>query len=65
MYVLSQLKEFWNWLQNKLSDKGLYAASIGNMKLRLQELQVENKQAWKTRVDHLECWDDIDGVLHH
>ena len=35
------------------------------MRLRLQELQDEDKQARKTRAEHLEGWNDIDDVLHH
>ena len=37
-YVLPQLREFWDSLQNKLLDKGLYTASIGGMRLRLHKL---------------------------
>ena len=35
------------------------------MRLGLQELQAEDEQAQKTRVEHLEGWDNIDGVLQH
>ena len=35
------------------------------MRLRLQELQVEDKQAQKTRTEHSEGWNNIDGVLYH
>ena len=35
------------------------------MRLRLQELQAEDEQARKTKAEHSEGWDDIDGVLHH
>ena len=35
------------------------------MRLRLQELQAEDEQAWKTRAEHSEGWGNIDGVLHY
>ena len=37
------------------------------MKLRLQELQDEDKQAWKLRAEQpvKDNWEDIDGVLYH
>ena len=50
-YVLPQLCHFWDGLQNELASKGPYKASIGGMRLRLQELQSEDKQAWKLRAE--------------
>ena len=38
---------------------------VGGMRLRLQELQAEDDQARKTRVEHSEGWNNINGVLHH
>ena len=35
------------------------------MTLRLQELQVKNKQAQKITAEHLKGWDNIDEVLQH
>ena len=35
------------------------------MRLRLNELQAEDKKAWKTRAENSEDWDDINGVLHY
>ena len=40
-YVLSQLRQFWKSLRNKLTNKKPYQASVGLMQLRLQELQDE------------------------
>ena len=65
MYVLTQLKEFRNLFKSKLSSEGLYTVSIGGMRLRLQELQAEDEQARKTKAEHSEGWDNINGVLHH
>ena len=39
IYVLSQLRHFWDGLQKELASEGLYKASIGGMRLRQQELQ--------------------------
>ena len=65
MYMLSQLKEFWNLFQSELSSEIFYTASISGIKLRLYKLQAKDKQAQKTRVKHSESWDDINGVLHY
>ena len=35
------------------------------MRLRLHKLQAKNEQARKAKAEYSECWDDIDGVLHH
>ena len=63
--MLPQLEEFWDLLQSKLSDEDLYTISIGGMRLRLHELQTEDKQARKTKTEHSEGWDNIDRVLHY
>ena len=62
-YVLPQLRQFWQGLQKKLVQEGPYV--VEGMRLRLQELQAKDKQGRKTRAEHSEGWDDIDGVLHH
>ena len=66
-YVLPQLRYFWNDLQGELASKGSYKVSIGGMRLRLQELQEEDKQARKLRAKQpvKDGWEDINGVLHH
>ena len=42
-YVLPQLRHFWDGLRRELASEGPYKASIGGMRLRLQELQSKNK----------------------
>ena len=42
-YVLPQLRHFWDGLRKELASKGSYKASIGGMRLRLQELQSKDK----------------------
>ena len=66
-YVLPQLHHFWNGLQKELASKSPYKASIGGMRLRLQELQGKDKQARKLRAEQpvKDDWEDIDSVLHH
>ena len=43
MYLLLQLREFWNLFRSKLLSKGPYTVSIGGMRLRLYELQAEDE----------------------
>ena len=66
-YVLPQLRHFWDGLRKELASEGPYKASIGGMRLRLQELQGEDKQARKLRAEQpvKDNWEDINGVLHH
>ena len=47
--MLPQFREFWNLFQNKVLSKNPYIISIGDIKLKLHELQAKNKQAQKTR----------------
>ena len=37
-YILPQLRHFWNSLQRELASEGPYKASIGSIRLKLQEL---------------------------
>ena len=64
-YILLQLRQFWDGLQEELASESLYTASISGMRLRLHKLQVKDKKAQKTRAENLEDWDNIDGVLHY
>ena len=47
--VLPQLRLFWDFVQSKLGDKSPYIVSIGGMKMRLSELQDDDKEAKKLR----------------
>ena len=38
---------------------------VTGMRLRLYKLQAKDEQAQKTRAEHSEGWDDIDGILHY
>ncbi len=48
-------------IQSKLADKGLYTASIGGMRMRLPELQDDDKEAMKFRLERWpEGWENIE-----
>ncbi len=64
--VLPQLCQFWDTIQSKLADKGPYTTSIGSIKMRLPELQDDDKEAMNLRSERLpEDWKDIEQVLHY
>ncbi len=64
--VLPQLRHFWDTIQSKLADEGPYTATIGGMRMRLPELQDNDKKAKKLRLEGLpEGWEDIEQVLHY
>ncbi len=64
--VLPQLCQFLDTIQSELADEGPYIASIGGMRMRLPELQDDNKEAMKLRSEGLsEGWEDIEQVLFY
>ncbi len=64
--VLSQLHQFWDIIQSKLVDKGPYILSIGGMRMRLSELQDDDKNAKKLSSEGLpEGWENIEQVLYY
>ncbi len=64
--VLPQLRQFWDIIQSKLADKGPYTASIRGMRMRLPELQDDDKKAIKLRSEGLsEGWENIEQVLNY
>ncbi len=64
--VLPQLCQFWDTIQSELADKGPYTARIGGMRMRLPELQDNDKEAMKLRSEGLpEGWEDIKQVFHY
>ena len=62
-HTLPQLRQFWSTFRSEQANKGPYKASIGSMKLRLQELQETNSKAQKLRSK--EDYKEVKGVLHH
>ncbi len=64
--VLLQLRQFWDTLRSNLAAKSPYIANIGGMRMRISELQDDDKEAMKLRSEELpEAWEDIKQVLHY
>ncbi len=64
--VLPQLCQFRDIIQSELADESPYTASLGGMKMRLPELQDDDKEAMKLRSEGLpEGWEDIEQVLYY
>ncbi len=65
--ILPQLRQFWDTIRNELADKSPYIASIGDMRMRLLELQDDDKEAKKLRLEQVlpEGWEDIKQVLYY
>lgn len=60
---LRQLRQFWNSFKAELVSEGPYKASIGSMRLRLQELRESESEAEEMMAKN--GYQEIDGVLHH
>ncbi len=64
--VLPQLCQFLDTIRSKLADESPYTTSIGGMRMRLPELQDDDKEAMKLRSEGLsEGWKDIEQVLYY
>ena len=64
-HALPRLRQFWNLFQTELTNERPYLASIGSMRLRLQELQKTNSKAQKLRQQEQKGYEKVNGVLHH
>ena len=62
-HALPQLRQFWSTFRLELANEGPYQASIGSMRLRLQELQETDSEAQELRSK--EGYEEVEGVLHH
>ena len=51
--------------QTKLAAKSFYQASIGGMRLKLQELQEKDTQIQKIRAEKRKDWENFEEILHH
>ena len=51
--ILLQLCQFWDIIQSEIADKDPYIASIIGMKMRLFELQDNDKEAKKLRLEQI------------
>ncbi len=65
--VLPQLRQFWDTVRSELADESPYTTSIGGMRIKLPELQDDNKEAKKLKSEQVlpEGWEDIEQVLHY
>ncbi len=64
--ILPQLCQFWDTLRSDLAAEDPCTASIGGMRMRLPELQDDNKEAIKLRSEGLpEGWENIEQVFHY
>ena len=65
-HVLLDLCQSQETFRQELAAESPYQASIGSMRLRLVELQAEDGQERKIRVEKLDGnWEDSDRILHH
>ena len=61
-----KISRCWNTLRAELNEEKPHKASIGAMRLRLQELQETDSETQKIRATELqEGWEEVDGVLQH
>ena len=66
MHVLPQLRQFWDTFRVELDIEGPYQVNIGAMRLRLPELQDNDKETKALRAEDLpEGWEEIEGVLQY
>ena len=64
--ILLQLRQFWDIIQNKLAYKNLYIARNEGMRMRLLELQDDDKKVKKLSLEGLsEVKKDIKEVFHY
>ena len=61
--ALTQLCQFWNMFRAKLVNKRPYKASIGSMRLKLEELQKTDPKAQKLRSKN--GYQKVNGMIHH
>lgn len=67
IFILLQVHQFWDSIRGELDNKSLYNISIGGIKMRLSELQDNDKETKKLRSAELlpEGYKDIKEVLHY
>ena len=63
MHALLQLCQFWSNFRLELANEGFYQATIGSMKLRLQQLQETDSEAQE--LQSKEGYKEVEGVLYH
>lgn len=64
MTIIPQLRQFYKFFGDKLSDKGPCVTSIGTIQLRLPELLNNNVETNKIQLKNIpEVWEYTKGVL--
>ena len=64
-YALPQLRRFSSTFWTEFADERPYKASIGSMRLKLQELQETDCEAQKLRQQKADSFEEINGIFHH
>ena len=65
-HALPDLCQSWQTFCQELAAESPYKASIGAIRLKLVELQVENGQVWKIKAEKLSRnWKDSNKILNH
>ena len=64
-YALTHLWHVWSTLQTELVNEGPYKASIGRMRLKLQELQEADSEAQELKQPKANSYKEIDEILHY
>ena len=65
IYILPQLQRFKNIFQTKLANKEFYKNKIGNIRLRLQELQETDNKAQELKQEKVDGFKKIDDIFHY
>lgn len=67
-YIPPQLHQFWDFFKDELADgKKPYTPNIRSIRLKLPELQEENTEVRRIKIEELdkEGWIDADRVLFY
>ena len=64
-FILPQLRHFWIIFQTKLANEKPDKASIGSMRVKLQELHRANSEAQELKQQKTDGYKEIDEILYH
>ena len=63
---MPQLHQFWDTIQSQLAHKGFYTTKIRGMRMRLLELQDNNKEAKKFKLKRLsKSWKNSEKMFYY
>ena len=64
--ILLRLHQFWNTIQDKLAYEGSYTTNIMGIRIKLLELQDNEKKIKKVSLEELlKDWEDIKEMFHY